>query len=125
MGGYGDLRWGIRVSMKLLLLLWVVDPWWVKSLKGFRFSVCPGSISKSCSLFSPSAVNIQAGAVTGMSSVFTGGVVVIALLFLTPLLYYLPQSVLAAIIMMAVVSLINVPGFVPIWQAQKYDGVPT
>ena len=73
--------------------------------------------------FSRSAVNIQAGAVTGMSSVFTSGVVVIALLFLTPLLYYLPQSVLAAIIMVAVVGLINVQGFVHIWQAQKYDGV--
>lgn len=73
--------------------------------------------------FSRSAVNIQAGAVTGMSSVFTSGVVVIVLMFFTPLLYYLPQSVLAAIIMMAVVSLINVRGFVHSWQAQRYDGV--
>jgi len=85
-----------------------------------------GSIGKGYPVsgsFSRSAVNIQSGAVTGMSSVFTSGVVVTALLFLTPLLYFLPQSVLAAIIMMAVVSLINVEGFVHIWQAQKYDGV--
>ncbi|HLB94870.1 MAG TPA: SulP family inorganic anion transporter, partial [Nitrospiria bacterium] len=85
-----------------------------------------GSIGKGYPVsgsFSRSAVNIQAGAVTGMSSVFTSGVVVIALLFFTPLLYYLPQSVLAAIIMVAVVGLINVQGFVHIWQAQKYDGV--
>ena len=85
-----------------------------------------GSIGKGYPVsgsFSRSAVNIQAGAVTGMSSVFTSGVVVIVLLFLTPLLYYLPQSVLAAIIMLAVVGLINVQGFVHIWQAQKYDGV--
>src|SRR4030043_42014 len=85
-----------------------------------------GSIGKGYPVsgsFSRSAVNIQSGAVTGMSSVFTSGVVVIALLFLTPLLYYLPQSVLAAIIMVAVVGLINVQGFVHIWQAQKYDGV--
>jgi MFS superfamily sulfate permease-like transporter len=85
-----------------------------------------GSIGKGFPVsgsFSRSAVNIQAGAVTGMSSVFTSGVVVIALLFLTPLLYYLPQSVLAAIIMVAVVGLINVQGFIHIWQAQKYDGV--
>lgn len=73
--------------------------------------------------FSRSAVNIQAGAVTGMSSVFTSGVVVVALLFFTPLLYHLPQSVLAAIIMMAVVGLINVQGFIHTWQAQRYDGV--
>src|SRR4030066_1750753 len=85
-----------------------------------------GSIGKGYPVsgsFSRSAVNIQSAAVTGMSRVFTGGVVVIALLFLTPLLYYLPQSVLAAIIMMGGVSLINVPGFVHLWQAQKYDGV--
>ena len=85
-----------------------------------------GSISKAYPVsgsFSRSAVNIQSGAVTGMSSVFTSGVVIITLLFLTPLLYYLPQSVLAAIIMMAVVGLINVKGFVHIWHAQKYDGV--
>ena len=85
-----------------------------------------GSIGKGYPVsgsFSRSAVNIQAGAVTGMSSVFTSGVVVVALLFFTPLLYYLPQSVLAAIIMVAVVGLINVQGFVHIWQAQKYDGV--
>ena len=73
--------------------------------------------------FSRSAVNIQAGAMTGMSSVFTSCVVVIALLFFTPLLYHLPQSVLAAIIMMAVVGLINVQGFIHSWQAQRYDGV--
>ncbi|MEW6365764.1 MAG: SulP family inorganic anion transporter [Acidobacteriota bacterium] len=73
--------------------------------------------------FSRSAVNLQAGAVTGMSSVFTGGIVLITLLFLTPTLYYIPQSVLAAIIMMAVVSLLNVRGFVHAWHAQKYDGL--
>lgn len=72
--------------------------------------------------FSRSAVNLQTGAVTGMSSVFTSCVVLISLLFFTPLLYYLPQSVLAAIIMMAVVNLINVKGFVHAWQTQKYDG---
>jgi sulfate permease, SulP family len=84
-----------------------------------------GSFSQSYAVsgsFSRSAVNLQAGAVTGMSSVFTSGVVIIALLFLTPLLYYLPQSVLAAIIMMAVISLINAKGFIHTWQAQKYDG---
>ncbi len=73
--------------------------------------------------FSRSAVNIQAGAVTGLSSVFSSLVVVATLLFFTPLLYHLPQSVLAAIIMMAVVGLINIGGFVHAWKAQRYDGV--
>ncbi len=72
--------------------------------------------------FSRSAVNLQSGAVTGLSSVFTSLMVVIALLFFTPLLYHLPQSVLAAVIMMAVIGLINVSGFVHAWEAQWYDG---
>jgi MFS superfamily sulfate permease-like transporter len=72
--------------------------------------------------FSRSAVNLQAGAVTGLSSVFTSLAVVIVLLFFTPLLYYLPQSVLAAVIMMAVIGLINATGFMHAWRAQWYDG---
>jgi MFS superfamily sulfate permease-like transporter len=48
--------------------------------------------------------------------------VVVVLLFFTPLLYHLPQSVLAAVIMMAVVGLINVSGFIHAWRAQWYDG---
>lgn len=84
-----------------------------------------GSLGKSYPIsgsFSRSAVNLQAGAVSGLSSVFTGLTVVIALLFFTPLLYHLPQSVLAAVIMMAVIGLINVAGFVHAWHAKWYDG---
>ncbi|MGD9877990.1 SulP family inorganic anion transporter [Desulfococcus sp.] len=72
--------------------------------------------------FSRSAVNLQSGAVTGLSSLFTSFAVVIVLLFFTPLLYHLPQSVLAAVIMMAVIGLINVSGFIHAWHAQWYDG---
>jgi MFS superfamily sulfate permease-like transporter len=72
--------------------------------------------------FSRSAVNLQAGARTGLSSVVTSLMVVVVLLFFTPLLYHLPQAVLAAVIMMAVVGLINVSGFVHAWRAQWYDG---
>lgn len=72
--------------------------------------------------FSRSAVNIQSGAITGMSSVFTSCIVAITLLFFTPLLFHLPQSVLAVVIMMAVVGLINIKGIMHAWHAQKYDG---
>lgn len=84
-----------------------------------------GAIGKSyptSGSFSRSAVNLQAGAVSGLSSVFTSMAVVIVLLFFTPLLYHLPQSVLAAVIMMAVIGLVNVSGFVHAWKAQWYDG---
>jgi len=72
--------------------------------------------------FSRTAVNMKAGAVSGFSSVITSAVVAAGLLFFTPVFYHLPQSVLAAVIMMAVVGLINVKGFLHAWRAQWYDG---
>ncbi|NNG00179.1 MAG: STAS domain-containing protein [Desulfobacteraceae bacterium] len=72
--------------------------------------------------FSRSAVNLQSGALTGLSSVFAGLAVVLSLFFLTPLLYYLPQAVLAAIIMLAVAGLININGLIHAWRAKWYDG---
>ena len=73
--------------------------------------------------FSRSAVNSSAGAVTGFSSVVTAVIVGLTLLWLTPLLYHLPQATLAAIIVMAILHLIN---FAPIrhaWKVEKHDGV--
>ena len=72
--------------------------------------------------FSRSAVNMNAGAKTGMSSVITASFVLLTLLFLTPLLYHLPQAVLAAIIIMAVVGLVNFAAVKHAWHAHKHDG---
>ena len=85
-----------------------------------------GSFSQSFPIsgsFSRSAVNLNAGGVTGMSSVFAGAIVLVTLLFLTPLLYHLPQAVLAAVIMMAVIGLINFTAIKHAWHAQKHDGI--
>jgi SulP family sulfate permease len=85
-----------------------------------------GCVSQSYAVsgsFSRSAVNLQGGAVSGLSNVFSSGVVAVTLLFFTPVLYHLPQAVLAAIIMMAVVGLLNVQGFLHAWQANKFDGI--
>ena len=73
--------------------------------------------------FSRSAVNLNAGARTGFSSVVTAIIVVITLLFLTPLLYHLPKAVLAAVIMMAVFGLINFQAVKHAWKANKHDGI--
>ncbi|MBF0310213.1 MAG: sulfate permease [Magnetococcales bacterium] len=73
--------------------------------------------------FSRSAVNFGAGAKTGLSSVFTALMVLATLLFLTPMLYHLPQSVLAAVIMMAVVGLINFKAIHHAWEAHPHDGI--
>jgi len=72
--------------------------------------------------FSRSAVNLNAGAKTGMSSVFTASLVLLTLLFLTPLLYHLPKAVLAAVIMMAVIGLINFKAVKHAWKASIHDG---
>ncbi|MDW8469288.1 MAG: SulP family inorganic anion transporter [Burkholderiales bacterium] len=73
--------------------------------------------------FSRSAVNFQAGARTGLASAVAAAIVMLTLLFLTPLLYHLPQAVLAAVIMMAVVSLVNFGGLRHAWQVQRHDGL--
>jgi SulP family sulfate permease len=49
--------------------------------------------------------------------------VLLTLLFLTPLLYHLPQAVLAAVIIMAVIGLINFDAIKHAWQANRHDGI--
>ena len=73
--------------------------------------------------FSRSAVNFESGAKTGFSSVIAGLAVGITLLVLTPFLYHLPQATLAAVIMMAVGTLVRIKPFAHIWRAQKHDAV--
>jgi len=100
-----------------------IDP--NQELIGQGLANAVGSLSQSYPVagsFSRSAVNLQAGAVSGFSSGIASLTVVATLFFFTPLLYHLPQSVLAAIIMMAVAGLINARGFVQAWRAQWYDG---
>ncbi len=85
-----------------------------------------GSFTKSYPVsgsFSRSALNLSAGAITSMSSAFTFFIVLLALLFLTPLLYHLPQAVLAAVIMMAVVGLVNFKAIMHAWHVHKHDGI--
>jgi SulP family sulfate permease len=101
-----------------------VDP--NQELIGQGMANIVGSFSQaypSSGSFSRSAVNLNAGAKTGMSSVFAGLVVLGTLLLLTPLLYHLPQAVLAAVIMMAVVGLINFAAIKHAWEANKHDGI--
>lgn len=85
-----------------------------------------GSLSQSFPVsgsFSRSAVNINAGALTGMSSVITAAFVLLTLLLLTPLLYHLPQAALAAVIIMAVIGLVNFSAVKHAWQANRHDGI--
>ncbi len=79
---------------------------------------CPVSGS-----FARSAVNFGAGAKTGMSSIVTGITVAVTLVSLTKLLYHLPLPVLAAIVITAVVNLVNVRAVVAAWQVHRDDGI--
>ena len=73
--------------------------------------------------FSRSAVNIGAGAITGFSAVVTGLVVGATLLWLTPLLYHLPQATLASVIIMAVINLVKVAPIKHAWKVQRHDAI--
>lgn len=88
------------------------------NIAGSFFQAYPASGS-----FSRSAVNLNAGAKTGFSSVVTAAFVVITLLFLTPVLYHLPKATLAAVVITAVLGLVNFKVFKYFWRNNKYDCV--
>ena len=58
--------------------------------------------------FTRTAINDLSGAKTGLASLVSAIIVALTLLFLTPLFYYLPSAVLAAIILVAVFGLVDV-----------------
>ena len=72
--------------------------------------------------FSRSALNYVSDARTGLSSLVTAAFVLIALLYLTPLLWHLPKPVLAAIILQAVFGLLDLKVLVRAWRASRDDG---
>ncbi|KAH7570980.1 hypothetical protein JRO89_XS05G0233200 [Xanthoceras sorbifolium] len=71
--------------------------------------------------FSRSAVNHNAGAKTAVSNVVMSVTVMVTLLFLMPLFQYTPNVVLGAIIVTAVVGLIDIPAAYQVWKIDKYD----
>lgn len=73
--------------------------------------------------FSRSAVAAKNGAKTGMFAIISALGVMLVLLYLTPLLYHLPQAVLAVIVMMAVFGLINVRALRRAWQIERQEAV--
>ncbi|MDG5786083.1 sulfate permease [Evansella sp. AB-P1] len=73
--------------------------------------------------FSRSAVNHQSGAKSGLASIVTAILIILMLLFFTSILYYLPKAVLSAIILVAVYGLINVKGFMNLWNTKRVDGI--
>ncbi|KAK4762885.1 hypothetical protein SAY86_008653 [Trapa natans] len=73
--------------------------------------------------FSRSAVNHNAGAKTAVSNIVMSVTVMVTLLFLMPLFQYTPNVVLGAIIVTAVIGLIDIPAAHAIWKIDKFDFV--
>ncbi|HEX6386300.1 MAG TPA: solute carrier family 26 protein, partial [Anaerolineae bacterium] len=71
--------------------------------------------------FSRSVVNYEAGANTGLASIITAVLIAFTVIFLTPLFYFLPQALLAAVIMVAVFGLIDIKTFRHVWKYNKGD----
>ncbi len=70
---------------------------------------------------SRTAVNAEGGAKTSMAGLIAGLVVLVTLLFLTPLFYYLPKAILGSIIMVAVFRLIDLKYPLKLWKYKKDD----
>ena len=71
--------------------------------------------------FARSVVNFDAGAQTPAAGILTAVGIALAALFLTPLLYYLPTATLAATIIVAVLSLIDLGALKRTWIYSKTD----
>ncbi|MBW3096619.1 SulP family inorganic anion transporter [Pseudohoeflea coraliihabitans] len=71
--------------------------------------------------FARSVVNFDAGAQTPAAGAFTAIGIAVATLFLTPVLFYLPQATLAATIIVAVLSLVDVAAVQRVWRYSKTD----
>jgi SulP family sulfate permease len=72
--------------------------------------------------FSRTAINFASGARTGISSAITTFSVIITLLFLTPLLTYIPKAALAALVINAVLMLFHPKEVFRLWKMNRHDG---
>lgn len=73
--------------------------------------------------FSRSAVNYNAGCKTAASNIIMSIAVMLTLLFLTPLFHYTPLVVLSAIIVSAMLGLIDYEAAIHLFKVDKFDFV--
>lgn len=74
--------------------------------------------------FSRSAVNHASGVATQFGSIYTGILVLLALSLLTPYFYYIPKAALAAVVICAVIFMIEYEVVKPMWRSRRADLVP-
>ena len=75
------------------------------------------------SSFSRSALNLYAGAQSAWATIFSVVVILVSLLVLTPVLHHVPQSVLAAIVVAAVLGLLKPQAFVRLFKINQVEGM--
>jgi sulfate permease, SulP family len=73
--------------------------------------------------FSRSSVNFDAGARTQLSTLVCAVVIVITLLWLTPLFQHLPHAALAAIIIVSVIGLFDLTPIKEAWSFYRHDAI--
>lgn len=88
----------------------------LSNIAGSFFKAYPSTSS-----FSRSAINHESGAKTGVAALVSVVMIIITLLYFTPLFYHLPKTVLAAIIIVAVFGLINFKEAKFLWKANRLD----
>ena len=73
--------------------------------------------------FGRSSVNFHAGANTQLAAIITAILILLCILLFSPLFYYLPKAVLAAIVMMAVARLLDLDSLVRAWRYNRADAL--
>jgi len=71
--------------------------------------------------FTRSAINKEAGAVSGFASIFAGVFIALTLAFFSSYFYYLPEPILAAIVITSVFSLIDYKEAMRLFASDKMD----
>ncbi|XP_049854720.1 sodium-independent sulfate anion transporter [Schistocerca gregaria] len=92
----------------------------------FTLGLCniAGSVVKSmptCGAFTRSAVSNASGARTPLVGLYSGTIILLALSFLTPYFRYIPRATIAAVLIAAVMFMIEFHAVMPLWRSKKWD----
>ncbi|XP_037796449.1 sodium-independent sulfate anion transporter-like [Penaeus monodon] len=83
----------------------------------FRSMPITGSLSRT-------AVNLSSGVRTPAGGLVTGVMVLLALTFLTPCFAFIPKATLAAVIICAVLHMVDYEVLLPLWRSKRIDLIP-
>jgi len=88
----------------------------ISKIFGAFFQSLPSSAS-----FSRSVISDEAGAASGLASIFAAILMGLGIMFLTPLFYHIPHAILAAIIVGSVLKLVDFRFAMKLWRISKSD----